>query len=221
MADLKVEIPSIESSFYSNTAANLNKKKVVDVIRPKYGRIIDKISKISNVPSVLIESFMFIESGGNEKAETKWAIGLMQVGTSTASDVIFKEKGAGRLSDNEAEIIKKYLGKEKWKMIESVKPNQKSLGKTFVTRDELLNPEFNVLVGAMYLGQLIDEFTEKGKPRLDKAVVVYNRGRFDSISKKVIPFKGTTEEIKNIVPYGTYSYIEKLLGKNSLLEVLI
>lgn len=220
MALLKVEIPHIKSSFYSDTAAMLNKKKVEDVIRPKYGNIINRVSKMSNIPSHLIESFIFIESGGNEKAETKWAVGLMQVGASTASDVLVKEKGAGRMNEEEVKIVKKYLG-DKWKLLEGVKPNQKSLGKTFVTREELLNPEFNILVGTMYLGQLVDEFVENGKPRLDKVVVVYNRGRFDAVSKKVIPFKGDTEEMKSIVPSGTYSYIEKLLGKNSLLEVLI
>lgn len=219
--ELNLVIPSIKSSFYDATAAQLNKKKIVDVIRPKYGKIINRISDITFVPSELIEGFIFIESAGNEKAETPYAIGLMQVGTASASDTIVKEKGAGRLTNEEAVILKKYIPANTWKEIEAVKPKQKSLGKTFVTRDMLFNPEFNILVGTMLVGQLMDEFSENGKPRLDKVVVIYNRGRFDKVSKKVIAFKGNTEQMKSIVPTGTYDYIEKLLGVNGTLDVLV
>lgn len=221
MGNLNVNIPSINTSFYNESAASMNKKKIIDVIRPKYGSIINNISNVTNVPSEIIESFMFIESGGNEKAETPYAIGLMQVGKSAASDTIVKEKGAGRLRNEEAAILKKYLPASTWKEIEGVKPKQKSLGKTFVTRDMLLKPEFNILVGSMLIGQLMDEFSVGDKPRLDKVVVVYNRGRFDSVSKKVIDFSGTTEQMKSIIPDSTYDYIEKLLGVNGTLDVIV
>lgn len=222
MAGLNITIPSINESYYDSVSADKNKKKIIELIRPKYGILINKISSYTLVPSQLIEGVMFIESAGNEKAESPYAIGLMQVSKATASDVIVKEKGAGRLKAEESAILKKYLPYNTWKEIEKVKPKQKSLGKTFVTRDMLLKPEFNILIGAMLLGQLIDEFTDsKGNVRLDKVISIYNGGRSSKSSKKIIPFTGSTKELLTIAPKETSDYIKKLVGKNSVLDVLV
>jgi soluble lytic murein transglycosylase-like protein len=218
---LSIKVPAINDSFYNESSTQLIRKKIEDVIKQKYGTIIDNISKITNVPSELIISFIFIESSGNEKAETPYAVGLMQVGTATASDTIVKEKSFGRLNKEEENLLKKYLSKEIWNEIEKLKPKQKSLGKTFVTREMLFNPEFNILVGTILLGQLIDEFTENNNLRLDKIVVIYNRGRYDKVSKEVIAFKGNTQEMEKIVPKGTYDYVKKLIGKNGVLDILV
>jgi len=221
MAELSIKIPSINQSYYDKTSAKANQEKIVNVIRPKFGSIINTVSSMSNVPSQLIESFIFIESGGNEKAQSPYAVGLMQLNGATASDTIVKEKGAGRLSDPEATLLKKYLG-SRYSLIENVKPKQTSLGKTFITKADLLKPEFNVLVGTILLKQLLDEFTEpNGKIRMDKVITIYNGGRFSGTSKKVIPFKGTTEELVKIVPKETSAYILKLIGVNSLLDTIV
>jgi hypothetical protein len=107
-------------------------------------------------------------------------------------------------------------------MIEGVKPKQTTLGKTFITNNDLLNPEFNILVGTILLGQLISEFTEaSGKIRMDKVIVIYNGGRYGKVAKKVIPFKGTTEEMITQVPKETGAYILKLLGDQGLLDTIV
>lgn len=220
MADLNINVPEIKQGFYDAEQQLKNKEKVVNVIRPKYGAIINKIGAMTNVPPVLIESFIFIESAGNPNASTPYATGLMQVGLATASDALVKEKGFGRLSDEEAAILKYYLG-SRWKKIEDVKKGQKSIGETFITKADLLKPEFNILVGTILLKQLIDEFTGSDKKiRMDKVITIYNGGRYSSTAKAVIPHKGTIEDIIKILPKESSAYVLKLVGQRGLLETL-
>ena len=221
MAETNIKIPAINKSFYDTVSAKANQEKIKNVIRPKFGEIIKRMSGYSNVPTELIESFIFIESGGNASAQSPYATGLMQLNGATASDTIVKEKGAGRLSAEEGAILKKYLG-SRYTMVEGVKPKQTSLGKTFITNDDLLKPEFNVLVGTMLLKQLMDEFTgADGKIRMDKVIVIYNGGRFGKVAKKVIPFQGTTEDLIKLVPKETSAYILKLLGTQGILDTMV
>lgn len=219
MAELAIKIPSIQQKFYQNTDVPLIKKKF-DKIEANYGDTINKISDLTGLDKNIIKSFIFIESGGDKNATTPYAVGLMQVSTAGASDTIVYEKSSGRLSKGEEDIMKKYLG-SRWSMLEKLKPNQKSLGKTWVTRDDLLNPEFNLLVGSIMAKQMIDEYAEDGKARLDKVVVVYNTGKFSKVGKIAIAHKGTTEELINALPKGQADYIRKMVGINSTLDVLV
>lgn len=220
MATLNIDIPSIKQAYYNSEQQLKNKEKVLGVIRPKYGATIKKIGNITNLPSSLIESFIFIESGGNPNASTPYATGLMQLGTATASDTLIKEKGAGRLSNDEALILKYYL-KDRYKKIEGVKAGQKTIGETFVTKEDLLKPEFNILVGSILLKQLIDEFTGSDKKvRMDKVITIYNGGRYTSIAKAIIPNNGSIEEVVKLLPKESSSYVLKLVGQRGLLETL-
>lgn len=220
MAEFNIKIPQIQKSYYDSVAAKANKDKIENIIRPKYGDMIDNIAELVGLPSVLIESFVFIESGGDEKAQSPYAVGLLQLNGATASDTLVFEKGAGRLDKGEIQILKKYLG-SRYSILDKVKPKQKSLGKTFITNSDLLKPELNLLIGSILLKQLTDEFTEKGKIRFDKVITVYNGGRYSKASKKVIAFKGSTDELLTIVPKETSNYIKKLIGVNSVLDVLV
>jgi soluble lytic murein transglycosylase-like protein len=220
MAEFSIKVPQIKSSFYDNVSAKANKDKVENIIRPKYGDLIDKVADLVGLPPILIESFIFIESGGKEKAQSPYATGLMQLNGATASDTLVFEKGAGRLDKGEIEILKKYLG-SRYSNLDKVKSKQRSIGKTFVTNDDLLKPEFNVLVGSILLKQLTDEFTENGKIRFDKVITIYNGGRYSKAAKKVIGFKGSIDEMLSFVPKETSNYIKKLVGTNGVLDVLI
>ena len=221
MAETSIKIPSINQSYYDKVSSKANQDKIKNEIRPKFGSIINNISAISNVPKEIIESFIFIESGGKPNAESPYAVGLMQLSPATASDTLVKEKGLGRLSAPETELLKKYLG-SRYTLIEGVKPKQTSLGKTFITKKDLLIPEFNVLIGTVLLKQLMDEFTEpNGKIRMDKVVVIYNGGRYGKIAKKVIESKEGIEQIVKIVPKETSSYILKLLGTDGVLDKMV
>lgn len=221
MPILNVNIPTVTDSFYSDTAATANKTKMTGDITTKYGTYIKNISKLTNVPENIIKSFIFIESAGKETAKTASAFGLMQVGKATASDVLVKEKSTGRMTPEEEAIVKKYIS-AKWTSngMDKLKANQKSLGKTWIGETELMKPEFNILIGSMILGQLIDEFTENKVPRLDKVVVIYNTGRYSDVAKKAIAFKGDTKALIAALPKGQADYIRKLLGTNGTLHVL-
>jgi len=219
MGHLNINIPLTEKSYYTPIVAKQNEEKIKNVIIPRFGKYIDNISVLTNVPAQLIQSIIFIESGGNQNASSPYAVGLMQVGFATASDTLVKEKGLGRLRDGEIKILKKYLG-SRYSLLDKVKPNQKTIGKTFITKADLLNPEFNILVGSILLKQLIDEFSENTL-RLDKVVVIYNGGRTGSVAKKIIPFKGTTDEMITQVPKETANYIKKLIGNNGVLTGLV
>jgi len=221
MANVSIKIPALNQSYYDAVSSKANQDKINNIIKPKYGAIVDNISAITNVPKEIIYAFIFIESGGNEKAKSPYATGLMQLNGATASDLIVKEKGAGRLSEAESNMLKKYLG-SRYSLVESVKPKQTSLGKTFITNDDLLKPEFNILLGSLLIGQLISEFTESdGKIRMDKVVTIYNGGRYGATAKKVIPFQGSTEQLIAIVPKETSAYILKLLGTQGVLDTMV
>lgn len=218
MANFK--IPAIQDKFYPDTSVVLIKNKLNNLIRAKYGRIINNISKITGLNTEIIESFIFIESAGDEKAKTPYAYGLMQVGLATASDTLVYEKSSGRLSPEEDALVKKYLG-SRYSKLNNLKKNQKSIGSTFVTSADLFNPEFNILLGSIIVKQLVDEFTENGNPRLDKVVVIYNTGRFSKPAKIAIKHKGDTDSLLAKIPRGQGDYIRKLIGKNSLLDIIV
>jgi len=59
-------------------------------------------------------------------------------------------------------------------------PANRNSGRT-VTVADLRKPEFNLLVGAITLGLLIDEYTENGSVRLDKVYLRYNQGWFYNV----------------------------------------
>jgi len=61
-------------------------------------------------------------------------------------------------------------------------PANRNTGRT-VTVADLKNPEFNILVGAITIGLLIDEYTESGTVRLDKVHLRYNQGWFYKITE--------------------------------------
>lgn len=219
--ELSIKIPVINSSFYDSVSAKANQDKINNVIKPKFGKIVTNIASMVGIPESLIYAFIFIESGGDANAKSPYAAGLMQLSAATASDTIVKEKGLGRLSPQESQILKKYL-RDRYSLIEKVKPNETSIGKTFINNNDLMQPELNILLGATLLKQLIGEFTEpSGKVRMDKVVTIYNGGRYGAIAKKIIAFKGTTEELINLVPKETSDYVKKLIGVNSVLDKLV
>jgi soluble lytic murein transglycosylase-like protein len=83
-----------------------------------------------------------------------------------------------------------------------------------VTTEDLYDPEFNILCGAIYLGILIDRHTENGLLRLDKIVTRYNVGFFTKVKGK------TPEEVMLNSNKETRAYIKKLVGTNGVLDII-
>ena len=219
MAALEVPIPMTPRVFYSNAALPQNKAKL-DQIGKKYYKEIKQAEELTKVPGALILSVIFTESAGNPSVVSYvGAAGLMQLKPQAANDTIFLENKQGRLTSGELAVLKKYLGNRingplKQKYL-SHKIKENNYTGNVVTRADMLNPEFNILCGAMLLGILIDQHQEAGLLRLDKVLLRYGMGYFYK------PGEGTIEQVLDRVkPKSSegYAYILKVLGKNGLLE---
>ena len=219
MAALEVPIPMTPRVFYSNAALPQNKAKL-DQIGKKYYKEIKQAEELTKVPGALILSVIFTESAGNPSVVSYvGAAGLMQLKPQAANDTIFLENKQGRLTAGELAVLKKYLGNRingplKQKYL-SHKIKENNYTGNVVTRADMLNPEFDILCGAMLLGILIDQHQEAGLLRLDKVLLRYGMGYFYK------PGEGTIEQVLDRVkPKSSegYAYILKVLGKNGLLE---
>ena len=219
MTALAVPIPMTPRGFYSTAARALNKAKLTEIGK-KYFREIKQAEILTKVPGALIMSVIFTESAGNPNVVSYvGAAGLMQVMPQTANDVIYFENKAGRLTPGELAILKKYLGtringplKQKY-LSHKIKEN--NFTGNVVVKADMLKPEFNILIGAMYLGLLIDQHREAAGLRLDKALLRYAQGYFFK------PAPGNVEQVLDHVKgrsVEAYSYVLKVLGKNGLLE---
>ena len=217
----KITIPFIDKSFYKDSDIPLIKDKLT-TIRQKYGTYINNISKTTNIPKELLISFLFVESGGNSKAKSPAnAIGLMQLKTGSASDILIMENKKNRLNEDEKIILRKYIGDRldcilKAKFLGDKVLHQGEYKTVFITEEDLYNPELSILIGAIYLGIVIDEHIEKGQIRLDKVISRYNRGYF---AKKGLV--GTISEVYENMPTETKNYITKLSGKKGILDIII
>jgi soluble lytic murein transglycosylase-like protein len=219
MATLEVPIPLTPRVFYSNVALPQNKAKL-DQIGKKYYKEIKQAEELTKVPGALILSVIFTESAGNPSALSYvGAAGLMQLKPQAANDTIFLENKQGRLTPGELAILKKYLGNRingpLTQKYLSHKIKENNFTGNVVTRADMMNPEFNILVGAMLLGILIDQHQEAGMLRLDKVLLRYGLGYFFK------PGEGNVEQVLDRVKGKSteaYSYILKVAGKNGLLE---
>lgn len=186
-----VPVYPIPFSGYRPTAANpdpaaANRAKMKQIYS-RFKREIDQAVTLTNVPRELILGIIFTESSGNPTVSVPpvQATGLMQLTPSTADTMLFMEHSKGRLATPEIAICQKYLGSRlngilQQKYLMHKIPANRNTGRT-VTVADLKNPEFNVLVGAITLGLLIDEYTENGVVRLDKVHLRYNQGWFYKI----------------------------------------
>ena len=214
----QIKIPMVSKAFYKDEELKLVQKKV-DKILENYGALITAAAKLTNLPKELIIAFIFIESAGNPTIKSSaGAIGLMQLIPASASDMIYLENSKGRLSDAEKIVLRKTLGNRldcilKMKYMGHKQSCNNNTGFS-VTEKDLQNPEFNILVGSIFLGILIDQHTEGGVIRLDKVVYRYNKGYFAK------PKDDTVSSIIATANEETKSYILKLVGKNGLLDLL-
>lgn len=206
--DVFVRIPAT-TAYYKDSDVPLN-KKAIDTITTSYGVYIDKIAKLTNVSSDILKAFIFVESGGNETIHYGGTFGLMQIDPASAGEIMAKEYKKGRLSNPERAIIRAYLGE-----------NYDFGSKALVPPEKLVKPELNILIGAIYLGLLIDEetHTKNGvkECRLDYVIARYNRGyyRFNKNTKPT----GTVNEICEKL--GACNYIKKIMGVNGILEGMV
>lgn len=214
MANLKVKIPAIDKSFYPDTDVPKIKAKIAN-IKAQYGKFINNSAAISNVPADLIAAFIFIESGGQADAVSgAGAIGLMQIMVNSGTDILTIERQTRRMSDPEKATLKRLVGVDRFNQYMKVQ-----MGTLLTTKADLLNPEFNIFIGTIYLNNLIDRYTENGQVRLDKVITSYNQGFYAYNKGKNL--KGTIDDLVASLNKETSSYITKLLGVNGVMDCIV
>lgn len=217
MADLSTTL--IDKAFYKDYEIDQNRKKLEDIYG-KYKKDIDKNSELSKIPVSVILSFIFIESAGKENAVSPAnAYGLMQLTIPTAKETLWYEYTKDRLTNSEKEYMKELFGNRYTKLMNHLKLKQPS--KIEITRDDLLNPRINLFLGTLYLGQLIDYFTEGNTIRIDKVIIAYNTGKYSKYTKIAKQEKGGVDSLISKLPKETANYIVKLVGKNGVLDTSI
>lgn len=200
-----------------------------------YGKFMKTASEQSNIPAPVIASFIAVESGGDALASPSGrgtchaTIGLMQWNRNFAKATLEREFSADRLSDVEKQILSKYG------------INFNKSGKTRkITCNDQKQPELNILIGTIILGQIISEITSRSKGwaleedntlRLDKIISVYNAGMFGTTGKLATDskLKGVPVDTTSVKKYrdvlGTFNtttknYIDAIMGKDGYLDVL-
>lgn len=210
-------------AYYSVTQAQAN-LATVQTIRTRYRDELEQAARLTNVPTVVIESILFIESGGNASAiSSAGAVGLMQITPDSAVTAIHLDLKGDRVNDEQQDILyqafgKKFLNMKKLKFLGDTKA-----GTVKPTAQELLTPRVNLMIGGMMLGRLIDQSTDvlnvtDRLVRWDKVVVRYNSGYF--YRPKANTVAAMIAEARKRGGAETANYITKFVGKNGLLPTL-
>jgi len=170
-------------------------------------------AKESGIPVEILLSFCVVESGGNPLAGTGANKGLFQFNHNYVKSQLKDEFTSGRLTDNEKSKLAQYGF------------NFDSAGNTReFTSFDAVKPELNILIGAILLGQLIDQdFSQKnGDTRMDIIIVVYNSGYYSKWSKIAMKSKSINAKQLHDELSGnntTQSYIRKMLGVGGALDI--
>ena len=159
---------------------------------------IKKVATMTKVPANLIKLFMFLTSKGDKTYVSKVPntndkrvpYGIMGLSDSTAQNSLYKEANLDRLSlDEYTEILKNGLSKEIFdkkiqanigqgadrmifqKAISEKLPNDYSLFNVSnnVIKMPLQDERFSILVGAIFIGQLLDKYGNK----LEQIIPIY------------------------------------------------
>lgn len=212
VGSIQTAIPITKKGFYTSTESAAIKSKL-DAIYKANKSIIDTCSKLNKIPVSLINSVIFIESAGDKNAVNGYAVGLMQIEYTSATDIVTRERQNKTLTEQEKVLIKKYVGEAKFNKIMKA-----SMGDSFFTKAEVLKPELNILLGTMYLGQIIKKENVNSTGRLDRMIIRYNLGFYT----KKIP-SGDVNAVLNSpnVRQVSKDYVLKLGGKNGTLDLLV
>lgn len=214
MAQVKLSLPLLNIGFYGSAdrdKINAAGKSIMNNFQSE----IQQAAFNSNVNEDIIKGFIFVESAGDPYALGGRAVGLMQIDATTADETIWMENSKHRLNDKEKVVLSKRLGLSRLNAI--LKTRMGTGASPRVMNSDLFNPEFNIQIGTILLGLLIDEHTENGYLRLDKVVLRYNRGYYFR------PASGTPDQvyasIKKINKISA-DYVIKIAGTNNVIDLM-
>jgi hypothetical protein len=197
----------------------------------KYGSFFKQASETSKIPVKILMSFALVESTMNPKAQAGEFVGKDQTLSTTglmqwdrrpgyADKVLTTEYKLGRLSEAEKSILKRKG--VSWSSTGVFKP---------ITQSQQLDPELNILIGSIYLGQYADSIVkgqqmpafavDNGVLRIDRIIPLYNTGEGSRFSKAAInKVHATPLQTALNSPGVTRDYIHKILGVDGAMDVL-
>lgn len=200
--------------------------KDMEVIKNKYGNIIDTIAKTLDIDKALIYAFQSIEAPyrvyGNKQEQvvsSAGAVGLMQVSPGSANDIVVIYNLQNKLPQRVREIIEKKgkscLFKSKYA------GHYKEFNCQGLTKEDLYDGELNLWIGAMILKRYIDFYGN----RLDLVVYSYNFSPTftkEHAVKRLNIYPSVSDTLNNQkIPTETKRYITWLLGRNGTLNVAL
>jgi hypothetical protein len=218
---MKVTLPVFDQAFYQPSDAKSH-LSTASTVRSRFSSEIAFAAALTKTPEKMILAIIIAESTGKPEVVSKsGAVGLMQVKPQTANDAIFLEFQKKRLSLDEMKYVAEKLGNRlqgitKMKYLSHKLAENNQTGNV-VTKQDLLDPGFNIFCGSLLIGLLLDQETSKLGIRVEKSLFRYNQGYF---SKPIgnTPFetltwaRGKSQE--------GYNYIIKIAGKNGILHTL-
>lgn len=219
-----IPIPMVDYAHYSSHELPQIQDRLSE-IEAKYGNIMLAAQGVTKVPYDLILTMIYIESAGNPRAVSHaGAVGLMQLIPDTAVFVVAMENIKKRLSIYEQEWLRETIGSRLDCILKMPNLGTEVVcrgirGNKFITQEDLFDPSFNILCGAIFLGILLDEAKDaNGLYRIDKVVVRYNMG-YNAMSKgkKLV---GSPNQMVAKLSSEPAAYVKKLVGKNGLLTLV-
>lgn len=197
-------------------------KAALDAIYARYKMEINQASKLTNVPTQIITSIIFIESGGDANASNGGTFGLMQILPDAMVDVLVMVNKKGNLTQVEKDALRNTLGNRLDAVLKMKYPGDAPMSKgkyspPLITKDDLMKSPFNILCGSIYLGLLIGEETTNGTTRLDRVVARYNLGYYSKLPKLSTEALLADKTIRDT----TKNYILKFVGKNGTLDQFV
>lgn len=189
----------------------------MDKVWEKYGKWFKYYGETSKVSTAILFAFTMAESGGNPLGggSSSPTQGLMQwnrnfVGGKDPNNVLGKEFLKGRLNPAEKEKLASFG------IVFNAKGQTREL-----TQSDLQNPELNILIGSIILGQYLDTKwgTENGQARMDRVIARYNWGPAGFDRTKIA--QKSLDQVLQSVPAVTRVYINKMLGQNGALDIAV
>lgn len=138
-----------------------------------YGADLKKASEYTAIPVPLLASIILLRSAGKNDFNFNGHKGLFALTDQQAKAIIAKEMWLNRLTASEETVLANAIGDSAWlnetrKKKKSVTLNDNVLESpslfnatnTELKKDILFNPQFNIMVGAMFVSQLFDNYQD-------------------------------------------------------------
>ena len=202
---------------YSKSHIIESHKKMIEEVDKNYGKIIDKWADIFEVDKGIIISFICTESGGkNAPRNGAGAIGLMQVTSPTAYEVIAKwgtQVKTPLTAETKAFLKSKVSSSSSWNSNRLITSADKAQ-----IESALKNAEYNIAIGTATIRWMIEAFAKIGVGGLDKVMIAYNAGYY-GMRNRVKNL--TAQQILNnkSLPIESRAYVLKMMGVNGFMDL--